>query len=152
LRNVEVPVVLVEAARSTNSVGQDALEAQLKIEDLDAVVVPVGDVDFRLLLQGAHPDAVASVELAVLLAAAADRLDELEVLVEAVDELAAVAIDDIDVAVGRDGHVSRVREVELLRRFGFLLDVADLVENLAGHVGLVNAGPDARVLAAARNV
>ena len=52
--------------------------------------------------------------------------------------LAAVAIDDVNVAVGRDGDVGGIGPVELLRGGAFLFDVADDEKDFAFEVGLID--------------
>src|SRR5579862_1786871 len=83
------------------------LERAIVIEDLDALVAAVGDVDVALSIDS---DAVRRIELAVLRAFGAPGLEERSVLRELGDASIAVAVGDEDVASGIEGDVSRTIE------------------------------------------
>ena len=76
-------------------------EIAVAIEDLDAVVLAVADDDAPALI---HPDVVQQGELAGAGALLAPRVQQLAVGAELVDAVAAVAVGDEHVAVGRDGE------------------------------------------------
>ena len=80
------------------------------VENLDALVAAVGDVDEAV---GVERDRMRQVEFAGAAAALAPALQVVAVAVEAqhaVFSLAAVALRDVDVAVRRDGDVVGFRE------------------------------------------
>ena len=150
--DVDFVLVLVEAAGVADlAIEERALVIELEGEDFDAAVLAVGDIHFRRLVfaQGVDPDAMTGVELAVFLAMAADGFDLGEVLVKPRDALAAVTVHHIDVAIGRDGDISRVFPDELLRSAAVERDVADGVKDFAVQIGLVNAGAESGVFRAA---
>ena len=141
--DVEVPGVLVKAAWVAGEVALDrALVFQLERIDLIPRIGAVGDEHLGLAVQRADPDAVAGVEGVVACAFPAESFDVLEVPVEPADALAAVAIDDVDVPVGRDGDIGGIRPVELLMRGVLRLHIANGVEHLALHIGLIHALAD----------
>ena len=79
------------------------------VEDLDALVPLVGDVDVAGRVDG---DRVRRVELPRLRSARAPRREESAVLVELRDaRVGAVAVGDEDVALGVPGHVARPVEL-----------------------------------------
>src|SRR5262249_44305643 len=83
-------------------------ELAVRLENLNAIVGAVGDVDSPHRIEG---DAVRRVEFARSLAVLAPRGDELSVLGElddAVISSVAVPVGDVDFAVGRD-HVPATR-------------------------------------------
>jgi len=107
-RDEDFVFVLVKAAGRTDIAGDRALVFEFERIDFDAIVVAVGDIDFRFSLEGVDPDSMAGVECAVgsiradilFVRLRADCLDVLEIFVEPADALGAVTIDDVDVAVG----------------------------------------------------
>ena len=74
----------------------------LRVDDLDAAVAAIGDVDVALGVVG---DGVRRVELPGLVAARADRLDEVAVLGELRDARIGVAVGDEDVTLEIEGDV-----------------------------------------------
>src|SRR4029077_12384857 len=87
------------------------LEGAVIVEDLDAVVVAVGDVNIALCI---HGDTADIVELALARALLAPALDELAVLVEFGDARIALAIGNENVALGIPGDIGRTVE-DILR-------------------------------------
>src|SRR5690348_13160551 len=63
VRDVEMVVVLIKAARQAEIALQFAFEIQIEIEHLEPAIGAVRDVNFRLVTQRADPHAVADVEL-----------------------------------------------------------------------------------------
>ena len=88
--------------------------APVAIEDLDAVVFPVGDQDPVTRID---PHGVRSAELPGTRAWAAPAPLERAVRPEAVDDRVAVAVRDIDIAVRSDGGARRMIERRLEARF-----------------------------------
>ena len=86
------------------------------VEDLDALVLAVGDVDVAFRVEA---DGVGQVELALAGPLAAPGEEKLAGPVELHDAGVAVAVGDVDVAVWGEGDVGRLVEVALV---------------LAGHV------------------
>lgn len=136
LRHVEMAGMLIQATRNAH-VGHRPLVFQIERVHLEPAVGAVGDVNLGFLAERADPNAVARLEFAVFRTGSADRLDVLEVFVEAIVQLTTGTVDDVDVAVGSDRHVGRVRKVERLRRAAGLHALAEFVEHLAGQIGLV---------------
>src|SRR4030095_7256229 len=137
--NVEMILVLIKAAGHAPDIEETALILQFEIEDLHSAVVTVGNVNFRFAaFEVFDPDTVAGVELSVLLAAAADRPDVFEVTVKPADPLAAVTIDDIDVAVRSHRHIGLVGPIEFLGGAAGFGHVSDFVKNLPAQVRLIN--------------
>lgn len=121
-------VVLVEQRDATGEVGDDeaavrqrrdvARPAQVLVhradvravhrEPLQAMVLAIAHEQQRLLAAGIQPDAVRRLQLAGVLARAAERLHVLALLVVEVDPRAAVAVGGEDAAVGTDGDRRRV--------------------------------------------
>ena len=91
----------------------DRLDVQVVVEDLDARVAAIADVDVSLRI---HRHRVRQVELPGLVAARARLLDEPAVLVELHDARVAVAVGDEDVAGRVPADVGRPAEHIVLRR------------------------------------
>lgn len=122
------PIVLVEQRDAAGEVGDDetaggqrrhvARPAQVLVhrahvravhrEPLQPVIFAVADQQQRLLAARIQPDAVRRLQLAVVLARAAERLHVLAVLVVEVDPRPAIAVGGEDAAVGTDGDRGRV--------------------------------------------
>ena len=90
------------------------------IEDLDAAIRSIGDVDASVL---ADRDAVHAAQLARRVAARAERRHELAVLVELRDARVAQAVGDEDRSVRQEREVLRAAEVRRI---------------VAGHAGLAD--------------
>ncbi len=108
----------VEAARAVQVVPLRLVLA-VAVEHLHAVVLAVGDVDPAVVVGG---DVVGDVELAGLAAGLAPRHDQLAVGRELVHARVAVAVGDVDLALGRERGVGAA------------------VERLAAHEGRGLAG------------
>src|SRR5439155_20768559 len=80
--NVHLPLVLIEAAGIANIAGERALIIQLHVINLHAIIVAVGDVDFGLVAQRAHPNSMARIEFAMLFALAAHGANLLKIFIE----------------------------------------------------------------------
>ena len=78
----------------------------------------------------------------MLLAAAADGAKRLEILVEPRHALAAVAVHDVDVAIGGHRHVGGIGPVKRLGSAALFDAAANLVENFAFEIGFINAGAE----------
>src|SRR5712671_4314644 len=83
------------------------LEGAVVVEDLDAVVVAVGDIDIALRV---NRNAADIVELALAGALLAPAFDEFAVLVEFGDARIALAVGDENVALGIPGDIGRTVE------------------------------------------
>src|SRR5688572_640644 len=134
-----LPIMLIKAAGIAHDARQGALVIKFEIKYLEAVIMAIRDVNFRLVLERAYPHAVTGAELAVFLAAAADGFEGLPILIKARDALAAVAIDDVNVAVRRNRDIGGVRPIEWLGSGAFLHAAPNLIKNLAVQVSLINA-------------
>jgi hypothetical protein len=82
-------------------------------EDLDPVVLPVSDVDFIVV----DPDTVGEVELAWVCSRFTPAIDELTIGGEAVDQAVAVAVADVEVAIGSFGDVGGLIERLSINRY-----------------------------------
>ena len=138
--------------------GELAQKFSIGIEDLDAAVATVGDVDVVVRIDS---DAVRGVEVARLVAGFAPRLEPVALLVDFGDTRIDIAVADVGVARGVprdvgdltehavDGRKRRLDVLERLGTFvgGFLLaaenheDAAFRVE-LDDHVGAFVGGPN----------
>src|SRR5262249_27264047 len=115
-------------------------ELAVGVEDLDAVVLAVADVDAALFVEA---DGVRQVELALALALLTPLLQQLALFRELQHPRVAVAVGDVEVAGGSHGHLGRaveaVRAVALRaslaqRQEQFALG-AELHDTVAAHVG-----------------
>src|SRR3954468_5638746 len=86
------------------------LEGAVVVEDLDAVVVAVGDIDIALRVDR---DAADVVELALSAALLAPALHELAVFVEFGDARIALAVGDENIALGVPSDIGRTVEYVL---------------------------------------
>src|SRR4029077_9382551 len=111
------------------------LVAAVAVEDLDAVVLPVGDIDPAL---GVAADIVDDVELARIAARLAPRHEKLAVRREFVDAGIAVAIGDIDVASPRQRRVGATIERRATHIGSRLVGNADLEKDLAVEAALAD--------------
>src|SRR4051812_7157908 len=91
----------------------DAKVAAVAIEDLNAVVAAIGDVDVVLPIDG---NVVRRVELPRLAAPRAPRLDPVAVFIELGDARIRVAVADVDVVVAVPRNVGGTTEVAVDRR------------------------------------
>ena len=96
--------------------GTKSMCCAVEREALQPVVAPIGDDEDRRCAARVDPDAVRLGQLARLRSLAAERADVLRLAVVLVDVVRAVAVADVDVAVGRDRDVGRV--VALRRAVG----------------------------------
>src|SRR5260370_3556550 len=87
---------------SGNVDGDLAEEFPVGVEDLDAAIAAIGDVDIVLRVDG---DAVRRVELAGLVAGLAPGLEPVAVLIGFADARIDVAIADVGIAGGIPSHV-----------------------------------------------
>ncbi len=90
-----------------------AVVVAFRAEQLDPVVLAIGDQD---AVPRVDPDPVGRCELAPPCARRAPRLEVLSVRGEPVDRGVAIAVGDVDLTGGGDGHVGRVVEGRLERR------------------------------------
>src|SRR6185369_1398967 len=102
-----VPVALVQETRHLRCAldGIDALPFQRKA--LQAAIAAVGHDQHWRLCARVHPKAVRTIYLVVPLAESGEGANEFSLLVVLIDKTRTVAIANVDVAVGSDGHVRR---------------------------------------------
>src|SRR2546422_4816398 len=108
--------------------GEFAKEFSVRIENLDAVVAAVGNVNIVLRVDS---DAVRSAELAGLVARFAPGFEPVAVLVDLGDARIDVAVADVSVAGGIPSHVRNLAEHAIDRSKGWL----DVLERLGAFVG-----------------
>ncbi len=95
----------VEVAGAAHAFGDELDVLAVQGEVLEAVVGAVGNHEERLFASRIHPDTMRLKHLARLFALAAEGADVLAVQAELVNPVGAVAVGDIEVAIGREGDV-----------------------------------------------
>ena len=116
--------------------------AAIEGKSLEAAVAAIGDHQHRVGAAEVDPLAVRIVDLAVRRAGRGDLAEEITAHGETQQVVGAVAVADVEIAVGRERDVGR-DEVDRLRRVGRILPrVAVGPDHLAGQRGLHDFAAD----------
>ena len=101
-------IVLVKTARRTHIRNRSSIFKFQRV-NFQAIVTAVGNIYLRLVAERSDPDAVACFEFSMLCSRSTYRFQMFEIPVKSIEQLTAIAIDDVDIAVRGDGDVGGIR-------------------------------------------